>query len=98
MAASKELLDCITKSPLDTRDYRYLMLQNDMKVLLVSDNETDKAAAAMSVHVGKWLVTCLKVYPHHVVVGYMRDPDNIPGLAHLCEHMLFLGTEKVCTS
>ncbi len=27
--------------------------------------------------------------------GYLSDPDDIPGLAHLCEHMLFLGTEKV---
>lgn len=25
---------------------------------------------------------------------YMSDPDYIPGLAHFCEHMLFLGTEK----
>lgn len=24
----------------------------------------------------------------------MSDPDNVPGLAHFCEHMLFLGTEK----
>jgi len=24
----------------------------------------------------------------------MSDPDDIPGLAHFCEHMLFLGTEK----
>ncbi|KAI4457948.1 nardilysin [Holotrichia oblita] len=30
----------------------------------------------------------------HVNVGYMSDPDNIPGLAHFCEHMLFLGTKK----
>ena len=57
MAAPKEQTDQITKSPLDTRDYRYLLLQNDMKVLLVSDNETDKAAAALSVHVGEWPVT-----------------------------------------
>ena len=27
--------------------------------------------------------------------GSMKDPDNLPGLAHFCEHMLFLGTEKV---
>lgn len=27
--------------------------------------------------------------------GYMSDPWEIPGLAHFCEHMLFLGTEKV---
>lgn len=29
-----------------------------------------------------------------VEVGHMSDPDDLPGLAHFCEHMLFLGTEK----
>ncbi|KAH8419636.1 hypothetical protein KR222_011395, partial [Zaprionus bogoriensis] len=29
-----------------------------------------------------------------VQVGHMSDPVNLPGLAHFCEHMLFLGTEK----
>lgn len=29
-----------------------------------------------------------------VRVGHMSDPDEIPGLAHFLEHMLFLGTEK----
>ncbi|XP_043685976.1 insulin-degrading enzyme isoform X1 [Vespula pensylvanica] len=29
-----------------------------------------------------------------VNIGYMSDPDDLPGLAHFCEHMLFLGTEK----
>uniref|UniRef100_A0A1I8Q5M0 Insulin-degrading enzyme n=1 Tax=Stomoxys calcitrans TaxID=35570 RepID=A0A1I8Q5M0_STOCA len=29
-----------------------------------------------------------------VQVGHMSDPDTLPGLAHFCEHMLFLGTEK----
>lgn len=29
-----------------------------------------------------------------VHIGHMSDPDEIPGLAHFCEHMLFLGTEK----
>ena len=24
----------------------------------------------------------------------MCDPQDLPGLAHFCEHMLFLGTEK----
>ena len=28
-------------------------------------------------------------------LGSMSDPDNIPGLAHFCEHMAFLGTKKV---
>ena len=29
-----------------------------------------------------------------VHVGSMSDPDDIPGLAHLCEHLLFMGSEK----
>ncbi|GAB9476654.1 Insulin-degrading enzyme [Globisporangium polare] len=29
-----------------------------------------------------------------VNVGFHSDPDAIPGLAHFCEHMLFLGTDK----
>ncbi|WAR20847.1 IDE-like protein [Mya arenaria] len=29
-----------------------------------------------------------------VYVGHMKDPKDIPGLAHFCEHMLFLGTKK----
>ncbi|BGP38162.1 metalloprotease [Rhodotorula kratochvilovae] len=29
-----------------------------------------------------------------VQVGHLSDPDDLPGLAHFCEHMLFLGTEK----
>lgn len=67
----------IAKSQQDNRDYRGLQLPNGLKVLLVSDPSTDKAAAALTVD-----------------VGHMSDPDNIPGLAHFCEHMLFLGTEK----
>lgn len=27
-------------------------------------------------------------------IGHMCDPKELPGLAHFCEHMLFLGTEK----
>ncbi|XP_064466057.1 insulin-degrading enzyme-like isoform X2 [Ornithodoros turicata] len=30
----------------------------------------------------------------NVQVGFMSDPRQVPGLAHFCEHMLFLGTEK----
>uniref|UniRef100_UPI00398EDA0B insulin-degrading enzyme isoform X1 n=2 Tax=Pristiophorus japonicus TaxID=55135 RepID=UPI00398EDA0B len=29
-----------------------------------------------------------------VHIGSLADPKDIPGLAHFCEHMLFLGTEK----
>ncbi|KZT41760.1 hypothetical protein SISSUDRAFT_981316 [Sistotremastrum suecicum HHB10207 ss-3] len=29
-----------------------------------------------------------------VSVGHLNDPDDMPGLAHFCEHLLFLGTEQ----
>uniref|UniRef100_A0A6U3RP04 Peptidase M16 N-terminal domain-containing protein n=1 Tax=Ditylum brightwellii TaxID=49249 RepID=A0A6U3RP04_9STRA len=29
-----------------------------------------------------------------VRVGHLCDPDDVKGLAHFCEHMLFMGTEK----
>jgi secreted Zn-dependent insulinase-like peptidase len=45
----------ILKSPAadDGRDYRGLVLSNKMKVLLISDPTTDKAAASLCVAVGK---------------------------------------------
>ncbi|MDV6318077.1 insulinase family protein [Chromohalobacter sp. HP20-39] len=41
-----------TVSPNDTRNYRALTLDNGLEVLLVSDPQADKAAAAMNVDVG----------------------------------------------
>ncbi|KTW26034.1 hypothetical protein T552_03303 [Pneumocystis carinii B80] len=29
-----------------------------------------------------------------VKVGHYSDPDGIPGVAHFCEHLLFMGTKK----
>ena len=29
-----------------------------------------------------------------VATGYWDDPDKYPGMAHFCEHMLFMGSEK----
>ncbi len=42
----------LAKSELDDRSYRYLVLENGMQVMLVSDAETDKAAASLDVAVG----------------------------------------------
>lgn len=44
----------VMKSPADDRDYRYLTLDNGLKVLLVSDPDTDKGAAAVDVNVGSY--------------------------------------------
>eukprot|EP00752_Nemacystus_decipiens_P002074 g1985.t1 len=61
----------------DDRKYRHVTLPNKMQVLLISDPDTDKEAAAMDVR-----------------VGYTSDPRYVQGIAHFCEHMLFLGTGK----
>ena len=44
----------VRKSPNDERLYRYLELPNKMRVLLVSDASTEKAAAALSVYRGSF--------------------------------------------
>ncbi|MCZ0928633.1 insulinase family protein [Halomonas janggokensis] len=77
-ADEEDIKDVITPhvSPYDERDYRVLELENGLNVLLVSDDEADKAAASMNVRVGS-----------------AQDPDDLQGLAHFLEHMLFLGTE-----
>lgn len=43
----------VIKSPEDSLEYRGLELENGMRVLLVHDPQADKAAAALSVSVGK---------------------------------------------
>lgn len=34
----------------------------------------------------------------NVNVGNFSDDDDMPGMAHAVEHLLFMGTEKVCFS
>eukprot|EP01127_Copromyxa_protea_P015714 TRINITY_DN456_c0_g1_i2.p1 TRINITY_DN456_c0_g1~~TRINITY_DN456_c0_g1_i2.p1 ORF type:complete len:1114 (+),score=210.50 TRINITY_DN456_c0_g1_i2:848-4189(+) len=67
-----------TKSQSDKRTYKYFVInENQLKVLVISDPETQISAAAIDVLVGSW-----------------SNPTEWPGLAHFCEHMLFLGTKK----
>jgi len=75
----------IVKSKNDDRSYEYLKLGNQMRILLVSDRDADKSAACMFVRSGS-----------------LNDPEDpmgqngekLDGMAHFCEHMLFLGTKK----
>lgn len=30
-----------------------------------------------------------------VRVGHLNDPEDLQGLAHFCEHLMFMGTDKV---
>ena len=52
MAAYNHVYNII-KSCEDNREYKGYELQNKMKVLLVSDPTTEKAAAAVDIHIGK---------------------------------------------
>lgn len=70
-------IENLTKSLSDKRDYLYKELPNKLKVLIISDPEADKSAAALNVNIGS-----------------LTDPADFPGLAHFCEHMLFMGNEK----
>ena len=49
----KSVEDNIIRSAEDKRSYRGLELTNGLKVLLISDPTTDKASAAMDVHIGR---------------------------------------------
>ena len=42
----------IVQSQNDERQYRYVTLENSLKVILVSDSKADKSAASMDVHIG----------------------------------------------
>jgi insulysin len=53
MKGVKRCVNEIIKSAEDKRLYRCLELQNEMKVLLISDSSTDKSAASLDVNVGK---------------------------------------------
>jgi len=44
--------EAVIKSENDHRDYRYITLPNQLKVLLVSDQKTERAAASLDVNVG----------------------------------------------
>lgn len=63
--------------PTENRPHRHLFLPNNLEVVLISDPDCDKAAAALDVG-----------------VGHLADPADLPGCAHFCEHLMFLGTDK----
>eukprot|EP01023_Acetabularia_acetabulum_P008968 TRINITY_DN13949_c2_g1_i1.p2 TRINITY_DN13949_c2_g1~~TRINITY_DN13949_c2_g1_i1.p2 ORF type:complete len:125 (-),score=24.72 TRINITY_DN13949_c2_g1_i1:272-646(-) len=69
--------DCIHKPQIDTYNYRYFVLNNGLKCMLVNDPEADKAAACLDVQIGS-----------------LHEDEDVPGLAHFLEHMLFFASEK----
>lgn len=68
----------IQKPILDERSYRFLKLNNNLHVLAIHDPTADRSGAALDVHVG----------------SFADKKYGVPGLAHFCEHLLFMGTAK----
>ena len=105
----KVVVNDVLKPSEDKRSYRGIELSNGLKALLISDPSTDKSSAALDVNIGllyiyyfSFTIFLLLLMSVKVLLcmifsdkGHMSDPDDIPGLAHFCEHMLFLGTAKV---
>lgn len=70
----------LVQSPNDHRDYRYLTLDNDLRVLLVSDPTADKAAASLTVFRGSYDET--EAWPglahfleHMLFIGTAKYPE-----------------------
>lgn len=49
------LADKLEQPALDNRSYRVIQLSNKLEALIVHDPDTDKASAALDVHVGNFL-------------------------------------------
>ncbi|XP_056915478.1 nardilysin [Takifugu flavidus] len=122
----------IIKSPSDPKQYRYIVLDNGLKALLISDysgpaasedeeeegedegeeeeedededdeetgdemeeeeeeeEDDDNEAKKKRGNAEKQSAAALCVG-----VGSFSDPDDLPGLAHFLEHMVFMGSEK----
>ncbi|NCP64382.1 MAG: peptidase M16 [Paraglaciecola sp.] len=70
----------VVKSPIDKREYRYVMLDNGLKVLLISDPQADKSAAAMDVSAGAFHAPrdragLLHFLEHMLFLGTEKYPD-----------------------
>ncbi|ODQ67629.1 hypothetical protein NADFUDRAFT_32410, partial [Nadsonia fulvescens var. elongata DSM 6958] len=64
----------------DKRKYRTVKLKNELEVLIIQHFDISVTArAAVSLSVN---------------TGSFNDPASIPGLAHFCEHLLFMGSRK----
>lgn len=85
------LMDEIEKAEFDERQYRIIKLDNGLVLILIHDSGADKAAAALDVAVGH-LHDPVRSPPGHSykLCLTLDSQDEMPGLAHFCEHLLFM--------
>ena len=77
----------VEKSPGDLNEYQYFKLSNNLKVLLIQDNNTKQLG---EVNQESNLAFCSV----SVNAGSFNNPKKREGLAHFLEHMIFLGSEQ----
>jgi len=90
-SSSENASNSIIASPNDKREYRYISLDNQLDVLLISDPSTDKAAASLDVHIGSYqnpadragLVHFLE---HMLFLGTQKYPDPGEYQRFISEH------------
>ncbi|RUS32698.1 Metalloenzyme, LuxS/M16 peptidase-like protein [Jimgerdemannia flammicorona] len=68
----------LEKSDNDDREYRLIRLASNQLETLLIHDRETDKSSA-----------ALDVH-----VGHLSDPDDLQGLAHFCEHLLFMGTER----
>lgn len=78
-------------SPNDQREYRYLELNNELRVLLVSDEAADKAAASLDVNVGSAddpvdRAGLAHFLEHMLFLGTEKYPDPAEYQAFISQH------------
>ena len=88
------------KSPTDLKDYKLIQLDNGLKALLISDTTYDlKKLDQEELEVENGITnskTGLKksAASLSIEVGSYSDPNDLQGLAHFLEHMVFMGSKK----
>ena len=76
----------IEKSIGDANEYQFFTLPNSLQVLLIQDNNQVDSGSADT--------EALAYVSLSVNAGSLNDPPHRQGLAHLLEHMIFMGSEK----
>ena len=90
----------VIKSPTDLKDYKLIQLENGLKALLISDTAYDlKKLDQEELEVENGVTngqTGLKrsAASLRIEVGSYSDPEELQGLAHFLEHMVFMGSKK----
>lgn len=80
----------IVKSEQDDREYRIIQLENGLRATLVHDGKADKAAASLDVAVGHLYDPVCFTRSHVYALSKRYFQADMPGLAHFCEHLLFM--------